>query len=309
MMPLIAKILPAGTRFHCLSDYGAKDIAANLPAWKPLHDAGIDIGVVSWLEFDGTMMLGQGWNDSISNNVKEAAKLDASAIYFNHWRVRALEHNSAAAAAFCWNPELSQAEFKKDYFGRLYGSGAVEKATEAYKHLEDGTVYCKDNTYNIGFTGQWVYKNSTDTPGYDWKRLKKAKEFFAKAAKSFKELTAMSIATGKEQARYMADICQISALHIQAVYHLQNAKLPLFGYKAWPLGNEHACWPPPEKLEDLAKEAKQALELELEYMKIYSKWVESCDEQGQLCLQHQGVVEPFAKFADTLARQLEVEKS
>ena len=70
----------------------------------------------------------------------------------------------------------------------------------------------------------------------------------------------------------MTDICRISALHIQAVYHLQNAKLPLFGYKAWPLGNEHACWPPPEQLQCLTREAERALELEIEYMQIYSKW-------------------------------------
>jgi hypothetical protein len=304
MMSPIAKMLPSGIKFHCLSDYGAKDIAANLPAWKPLHDADIDIGVVSWLEFDGTMMLAQGWNDSICDNVKAAKELDAESVYFNHWRVRSLEHNSAAAAAFCWNPALSKADFKKDYFGRLYGAHALAKATDAYECLEAGTLYGKDHTYNIGFTGNWVYKHSTDAPGYDWKRLKKAKAFFDSATRSFQELAENSIPTGKKQAEYMTDICRISALHIQAVYHFQNAKLPLFGYKAWPLGNEHACWPPPEKLKDLVKEAEKALELEIEYMEIYAKWVSSCDEQGQLCLQHQGVIEPFTEFAETLARQL-----
>ncbi len=308
MMPLVAAMLPAGTRFHCLSDYGALDIAANLPAWKPLREAGLDIGVVSWLEFDGTMMLAQGWNDSIADNVKAAEKLGAGTVYFNHWRVRSLEHNSAAAAAFCWNPSLSIEDFQEDYFGRLYGVDAVEKATEAYRDMEAGTLYTKDHTYNIGFTAQWVYKNSTSSPGYDWKRLKTAQSFFDTACQSFLELSELSTATGRAQAQYMADICRISALHIRAVAHLQNAKLPLMGYKAWPLGNEHACWPPPEKLEDLVKEAAAALELELEYMSIYAKWVTSCDEQGQLCLHQQGVVEPFREFAETLAGQLEKEQ-
>jgi len=44
-------------------------------------------------------------------------------------------------------------------------------------------------------------------------------------------------------------------------------------------------------------------------MTIYSKWVTSCDEQGQLCLQQQGVVEPFREFADAMAEQLEQEKT
>jgi hypothetical protein len=309
IMPIIAKMIPAGNRFHCLADYGATDIAANLPAWKPLRDAGIDLGVVSWLEFDGTMMLAQGWNNSIIDNVKAADKLDAGTMYFNHWRVRSLEHNSAAAAALSWNPELSRSEFENDYFGRLFGVNSVAKAIGAYGILEAGTIYSKNYTYNIGFTGQWVYKNSTNIPGYDWKRLLKAKSFFDKASDSFQELSEISIDTGKEQAQYMADICRISALHIQAVYHLQNAKLPLFGYKAWPLGNEHACWPPPEKLKDLVNEAELALELEMEYMKIYSKWVKSCDEQGQLCLQQIGVVEPFTEFVKTLTKQFEFENT
>ena len=309
MMPAIARMLPRGTRFHCLSDYGAKNIAANLPAWKPLRDAGQDIGVVSWLEFDGTMMLAQGWNDAIADNVRKAAELGASTLYFNHWRVRSLEHNAAAAAAFCWNPARSNDEFKTDYFGRLYGNEAVESATEAYDLLEEGTGYCKSHTYNVGFTAQWVFRNSTNTPGYDWKRLKKAQAFFDRAAQKFRELAEITIATGREQARYMADLCRMSALHLQAVYHLQNAKLPLFGYKAWPLGNEHCCWPPPEKLQDLVKEAEQALELEEEYMRTYAKWVRTCDEQGQLCLQRQGVVEPLIEFAATLAGQLARERA
>lgn len=120
MMPPIAKMLPSGIKFHCLSDYGAKDIAANLPAWKPLREADIDIGVVSWLEFDGTMMLAQGWNDSICDNVKAANKLAVETIYFNHWRVRSLEHNSAAAAAFCWNPALSKTDFKRLFRSALW---------------------------------------------------------------------------------------------------------------------------------------------------------------------------------------------
>ena len=99
----------------------------------------------------------------------------------------------------------------------------------------------------------------------------------------------------------------MSVLHLEAVRHLQNAKLPLVGYKAWPLGNDHACWPPPAQLAGLAAEARQAAALAEEYMRVYARWVSSCDEQGHLCAHQQGVVEPFLRFAETLERQWQVE--
>jgi hypothetical protein len=95
--------------------------------------------------------------------------------------------------------------------------------------------------------------------------------------------------------------------HIEAVHHLQNAKLPLIGYKAWPMTNDRAAWPAPEILRVLVKEADKALALEKKYMRTLSKWVKTCDEQGQLCMHHQGVIEPFTLFAKTLAERLELE--
>ena len=124
------------------------------------------------------------------------------------------------------------------------------------------------------------------------------------AAREFERLIEMATAPGRRQAEYMRDLCRISALHIQAVSHLQNAKLPLIGYKAWPENNPAASWPPPEKLKDLVREAKRALVLEQRYMRTFARWVKSCDEQGQLALHQQGVIEPFTKFAEMLAAQL-----
>jgi hypothetical protein len=43
-------------------------------------------------------------------------------------------------------------------------------------------------------------------------------------------------------------------------------------------------------------------------MRVYAKWVKGCDEQGQLCLHHQGVIEPFAEFATALAQRLKEER-
>ena len=252
-------------------------------------------------------MLAQGWSDAIVENVKRAVELGAESVYFNHWRVRGLEHNAAAAAALCWDAKQTPEAYRADYFGRLFGLAGIAPATEAYRALEEATIYAKTNNYNIGFTSSWVIRNSTDVPGYYWRRLLRSRDNFERAAAAFDRLVAVAAEPGRRQAGYMRDLCRISAAHIQAVYHLQNAKLPLFGYKAWPVDNPTAAWPPPEKLKDLVREANRAVALEKIYMRTYAKWVKSCDEQGQLAMHHQGVIEPFTAFASTLAARLEQE--
>lgn len=307
MMGPVAKMLPPGTRFHCLADYGAKDIAANLPSWKPLVKRGQKPGVITWLEFDGIMALAQGWCDSLIDNIKKAAELGAVNMTFNHWRVRSLEHNAAVAAAFTWDAALKPDVFKKMYFGRLFGTANVKAAKNAYSLLENATLFTKSNGYNVGFAGDWVFRTSTNPPGYYWARLVRIENCYRQAAEAFAKLAGSSDEAGRKQARYMTDLCRISAGHVRAVYHLQNAKLPLVGYKAWPLGNANASWPAPYQLSVLLYEAEQALTLQKVYMRTYARWVKSCDEQGQLCSHQQGVIEPYERFVKILADRLEVE--
>ena len=308
MMVPVAKMLPKGTRFHCLADYGAKDIAANLPAWKPLVKRGQKPGVISWLEFDGIMALAQGWTDSLIDNIQKAAALGVETMAFNHWRVRSLEHNFAVAAAFTWDASLKPAAFKKSYHGRLFGAARVSAASQAYRLLEEATLYTKSNGYNVGFAGDWVFRTSTNPPGYYWPRLLRMDDLYSRAAAAFAALAATSAEPGRAQTRYLADLCRISADHVRGVHHLQNAKLPLVGYKAWPLGNANASWPAPRQLAELIREAREALSLEKGYMRTYARWVKTCDEQGQLCSHQLGVIEPYEHFIKTLAARLEIER-
>ncbi len=307
MMPAISQMLPERTRFACLADYGARDIAANLPAWQPLTRRQHRIGVISWLEFDGLLALGQDWAESLCENVKRAVELGSETMIFNHWRVRSLEANAAAAAALCWDSSRSVEEFCRDYYTRLYGADEVAQARAAHRALEQATLFAKQYNYNVGFVGDWVIRISSNSPGYHWHRLTTSRENYRRAQQAFARLAETASGLGQRQARYLADICHISVLHLDAVAHLQNAKLPLVGYKAWPLGNGHACWPPPAKLADLAAEARQAVALAEEYMRVYARWASSCDEQGHLCAHQQGAVEPFTQFADALQRQLQIE--
>lgn len=304
MMPAISKMLPSGMSFQALADYSARDIARNLPAWRPLKEAGQTVGVISWLEFDGIMSLCEGWTDSLIENVQKAVELGVCSMSFNHWRVRSLEQNAAAAASLCWDHRQSAAEFKSGYFGRLFGEAALPRAIEAYAKLEMATEYAKQYNYNVGFCHTWVINVCTNPPGYPWHRLLTSQKNYRAAAEAFAVLAEVSSAMGREQACYMSDLCEISALHLQAVQHLQNAKLPLYGYKAWPLGNTRCCWPPPDQLRRLLQEIRSGVELEMDYMTIYSKWVRSCDEQGQLCGHQAGVIEPWTHFAEVLETQL-----
>ncbi|MFD0673836.1 hypothetical protein [Cohnella sp. GCM10027633] len=308
MMPAIAAMLPAGTRFHCLADYSAGDIANSLPDWRPLADAGHRVGVFSWLEFDGIMMLAQNWTSSLRDNVRAAMRLGARSMSFNHWRVRSLEANFAAAASLCWNADEEGRE--RRYAASRYGAGQAEQAIRAYALLEEASAYAKRRNYNIGFTSDWVIVHSTGEPGYSWRVLEGSARRYAAAAAAFSELADACRASadgwlgGAEQAAYLADLCAMSEWHVRAVGRLQNAKLPLIGYKAWPIGNPHAAWPAPGLLAGLLAEAEAALELERRYMDVYAPWVSTCDEQGQLVMHHQGVIEPLEAFAAELRARL-----
>lgn len=312
MMAVVSQMLPAGMRFHCIADYGASSIAEQMPNWQPLKDHGIQPGVISWLEFDGTMMLAQDWGESLRLNVEAAVQLGADTIYFNHWRVRSLEHNTAIAAACCWDLDGAES-FERDYFRRLFGTGntIADAAHEAYRLLEQATLYSKQHNYNIGFTSDWVFNYATDAPGYSWRVLAQSAMNFREAADAFETLhesaSRETVGADVAQAAYMRDLCLISAVHIEAVNRLQRAKLPLFGYKAWPADAAHAAWPAPDQLLALLAEAEEALRLEQQYMETYAPWVQSCDEQGQLVMHHQGVIEPLTEFVRQLRSKYEEE--
>lgn len=303
MMPAVARMMPKGIRFGCLGDYGAKGIAGAMDAWEPLREYNQEIQVISWFEFDGTMMLAQSWMDAIAQNIRKASALGAENICFNHWRVRSQEQNSAIASRLCWDAGLSAREAKEDYLRKLYGEKNLEAALEAYGRLEAATVYARDKTFNIGFVGDYLFFNCTSAPGYYWAYILQALQKYRSACRSFSLLKEKSEDHGLLQAEYLEDLCRISCLHIEAVQHLQNAKLPLSGHNAWPLSNRHAVWPHPQKLSELLSEGTKALELEYDYMKIYSKRVRSCDEQGQLVMQQQGFIDNLEAFLAELRRQ------
>ena len=301
-MRLIKRILPFmipdDIALHLLADYGAKDISEKLGNWQPLFDAEMEVGMISWLEFDGCMMLAQNWFLSIADNVKKASEKGIDTIYFNHWRVKGLEQNAQAASMAMWQPENPEDMVRK-YCVAVFGEKDAPTAISAFRKLEEATIYSKENNFNIGFTNDWVFTHSTDAPGYAWQVLFTSIENYEAAASLFGAIS------GHKFAEYMRDMCRISALHVKAVYHMQNAKLPLYGYQAWPVDRADKVLPHPDHIKVVMAEAQQALDLEKEYMELFSRHVETCDEQGQLAMHHQGVIEPLEGFIKTLRSWLD----
>jgi hypothetical protein len=300
----VAAILPQGLKFAYLADYGASDITAGLPNWQPLFARGHNVGMVSWFEFDGCMMLAQSWAEALHANIRAAHAQGIRSICFNHWRVRSLEAGAHIAADACFDASLPYHEQFAAFSRRLYGAGREKLAVQANQALEAATHYAKRHNYNIGFTVDWVIRHSTEPPGYSWKVLRQSTANYRRATQAFDQLARQSSGWGQAQAAYLRDLCQISAEHIEAVEHLQNAKLPLVGFKAWPLDNPRAAWPAPELLAVLLEHARQALQLEEGYMRTYAGWVESCDEQGQLAMHQLGVIEPLTGLVNQLAEHL-----
>lgn len=312
--PAAARILPEGQAFHLLADYGARDITRGFPGWAPLLPK-LDVGLVTWLEFDGSMMLAQDWGDALVENIRTARTLGIDTQVVNHWRVRSNEHNARAAADAMWDPDADPEALSESYFRALYGPGASALARTAYRSLEAATILAKERTFNVGFTADWVVRICTEPPGYYWRHLRQVGTAYREATAHFDALASLASqapvrtsSRGASQARYMADLCRISALHLSAVHHLQMAKLPLVGFRLWPLpAQDPPGLPPPDFLAALLREARAGLELEYEYMRILAGWTRTCDEQGQLAMHQQGLIEPYEELAAALTRWVEQE--
>jgi hypothetical protein len=301
--------LPAGTRLHLLADYGARDIADSMGSWEPLLDARLKVGMISWLEFDGNMMLCQGWTDAIADNVIMGHDMGVQSMWFNHWRVRSLEHNARVAADAMWDAGRPAEAIVDDSLSALYGRAALVPARAAHRVLEEVTLFAKEHLFNVGFTGDWVFQNSTEPPGYDPAHLAGAEGLYREAARLFRVLAEAADHDARSRARALAELCAISALHLEAVGCLQRAKLPLVPYGAWPVEQSgdgavmkitSVRCPEPLEMERLCAEAERAAALEREYMERYAVLVETCDEQGQLVMHHWGVAVPFGAFATAL---------
>ena len=294
------KIIPAGVRFDILGDYGARDIANQMNDWDALLTNKKDVGVISWLEFDGNMDLAQNWTRAIYDNVAKAAELGIDTICFNHWRVRGLEQNAKVAAEACFELDQGYDRIMRRYADDVFGADCASAMMKAAETLERATDFCKRKLYNVGFTGEWVYRFATDPPGYREEDLERARGLFDDATNWYLTLAASSEGRGKREAVYLAMQCSISKLHLQMVSHLQYAKHAMINVGIWPPDKKVDKLPRKEELEDLHAEANAALNFAQSYMRSYADFVETCDEQGELAHYQLGVIQPLEQLVCSL---------
>lgn len=292
----VGKIIPAGVRFDILGDYGARDIANQMDDWGELLLQKKDIGVISWLEFDGNMDLAQSWTHAVYDNVAKAAQMGISTIYFNHWRVRGLEQTAKVAADACFDRNTGYAGIMNRYAVDTFGDRNTVLLRKAAETLEQATEHCKKRLYNVGFTGDWVYRFATDPPGYREEDLELARALFEKAGSDALALAASCEPRGAREAVYLAMLCSISKTHLHMVSQLQRVKHEMIRLFIWPPEDEARVLPKTEKLEELLATANSSLAFAQTYMSTYADFVETCDEQGELAHYELGVVLPLKRL-------------
>ena len=294
------EILPQGVRFDILGDYGARDIAAQMENWNALLAKKTNVGVISWLEFDGNMDLAQNWTRGIYDNITKAAQMNIDTIYFNHWRVRGLEQNAKIAAQTCFDKLSGYDAMMNRYAAEVFGEESLPFMRKAADLLERATELCKQKLYNAGFTGDWVYRFATDPPGYREEDLRLARGLFEEAESAYLALAASCETRGKREAVYLAMQCSISSVHLNMISALQRVKHEMIRLNIWQQETGEGKLPDEETLKALLAQAEQALLFAQTYQRSYAEFVETCDEQGELAHYQLGVIQPLEQLVCSL---------
>jgi hypothetical protein len=221
-LPALRVMMPAGGRLQLMVDYGARGTADQMATWEALRGASMDLGVMSWLEFDGSMFMPQTWPRSVFDCVRNARDLPLTSLMANHWRVSGLEADAACLAEAPWQPEASYEQWRDGHMGRVFGATNAALAAAAYEDLEKATLYCRAHLFNIGFCyeGRW-----TSGFGYDPAQLAEARRLYTNAAVAFASLESMaSTPGGKRRAAYMRSRCDCGATHMTVVEDLGRAE-------------------------------------------------------------------------------------
>lgn len=262
-LPALRGMMPPGSRLQLMVDYGARGTADQMASWDALRGADTELGVMSWLEFDGSMFMPQTWPRSVFDCVRNAGGLPLTSLVANHWRVSGLEADAACLAEAPWQPQASYEQWRDGYLARVFGADAVVPAAAAYAALEEATLYCRAYLFNIGFCyeGRWG-----SGFGYDPAQLAEARRLYSEAATRFTDLAAATtVPEGRERALYLANRCECGADHMDVVGALGRA----------------------EATQDLAaaQEAQAAAE---RYMTTYAERVRDRGDEGMLVNYHFG---------------------
>ena len=279
--PALRAMMPANSRLQMMVDYGARGTADQMPTWEAFHGANLQLGVISWLEFDGSMFLPEAWPHAVYDCVRNAKDLPLMTLVCNHWRVSGLEADAAGLAETPWNTGQSYDQWMDGYLTRLYGAANVPTARRAYDALEQATLYCREHLFNVGFCYEGRF---TGNFGYAEEYTNGAKVRFTAARDGFSALaTALPAGRPKVRAEYLGDRCQC------ALYHLDTMR-ELAGAEVGPSDS-------PARIKQASEHANRAFELAQSYMRTYAKKVLDRGDEGMLVNYHFGVVRQAKQMA------------
>ena len=287
--PALRAMMPANSRLQMMVDYGARGTADQMPTWEAFHGANLQLGVISWLEFDGSMFLPEAWPHSVYDCVHNAKDLPLTTLVCNHWRVSGLEADAAGLAETPWNMGLSYDEWMNGYLTRLYGAANVPAARKAYDALEQATLYCRAHLFNVGFCYEGRY---TGDFGYPAEYTEGAKSRFTTARDAFSALaTTLPAGRPKVRAEYLGDRCQCALDHLDAMRELAAAQV--------------RPGDPLDRIKQASAHADRAYEFAQDYMRTYARKVLDRGDEGMLVNYQFGVVRQAKQMAQG-AQQLAI---
>jgi hypothetical protein len=283
--PALRVMIPKGGRLQLMVDYGARGTADQMPTWDAFDGADLQLGLLTWLEFDGLMMVPESWPHSVFDCVRNARDLPMTTMAANHWRVSGLEADAACLAEVPWDQTADYDTWFNGYLARLFGPANAPIARRGYDALEAATLYGRQYLFNIGFCYE---ANFIDTGGYDQHHVDAAKALYEKARQAFTDLaTALPQGRPRQRAEYLANRCQCAQYHLDAIQDLARSH----------------CTPadPPEKLAAAPGFARKALDESRAYMTEYSKLVLDRGDEGMLVNYHFGMVRTAQRAVDSTA--------
>jgi hypothetical protein len=261
-LPAIHQMLPPATRLHLLPEYGARGVANQMATWDVLRDGRLQLGVITWLEFDGSMFLPQVSTRALYDAVANARSLPVTTLYANHWRVSGLEADAYVFARAGWRADLSYDYIMDEYLGRLYGIPHIRDARAAYASLEAATLYARSKLPNVGFCWEG-YEYSP----YPAELLDEGRASFAQAARLFTRLAKGHLdRNARDRARYLANRCTAAVIHLKAIDALSRAL-------AAARVNDNT---------QARTNARRARRLGYEYLRTYAAFVPDRGDQGVL---------------------------
>jgi hypothetical protein len=271
-LPALRGMIPENGRLQLMVDYGARGTADQMAAWGELRGAPMQLGVISWLEFDGSMFMPEAWPRSVFDCVRNANGLPLTSLVANHWRVAGLEADAACLAEAPWQAGASYDEWFGRYLGRVFGEANAPQARAAYDALEEATLYCRAHLFNVGFCweGRWLSQGF----GYPAEQMEEAKALFAKARDGFAVLSgALPEGRARLRAQYLASRCECGRLHLATVQALGAA----------------------ERDASLAPAARDSAEA---YMREYARFVLDRGDEGMLVNYNFGPLERARRMVE-----------